>query len=155
MVRASSQTQTMVRVNCQNGDGGGSGIGELLEGANLHFGGCQLSWGCFIEKGGNPKRLVLWVPVSFPLHECVDLVGCALDGQAIHLLSKLQDVPLVLAKATCLRDKMLAAWCCGHINVGNQSIYLHRSGPLLENGLDSPKNRYGLSGFKKALLQNP
>ena len=35
---------------------------------NLHFGGCQfafwslkLSWGCFIEKAGPPKRLVLWV----------------------------------------------------------------------------------------------
>ena len=26
---------------------------------------------------------------------------------------------------------------------GNQSIYLHRSGPLLENDLDRPKNRYG------------
>ena len=42
-----------------------------MEGDDLHFGGCQftfwrlkLSWGCFIEKGGNPKRLVLWVPVS-------------------------------------------------------------------------------------------
>ena len=23
-----------------------------------------MSWGCFIEKGGNPKRLVLWVPVN-------------------------------------------------------------------------------------------
>ena len=30
---------------------------------------------------------------------------------------------------------------------GNQSIYLHRSGPLLENGLDRPKSRYGRSGF--------
>ena len=29
----------------------------------------------------------------------------------------------------------------------NQSIYLHRSGPLLENGLDRPKNRYGRYGF--------
>ena len=26
---------------------------------------------------------------------------------------------------------------------GNETIYLHRSGPLLENGLDRPKNRYG------------
>ena len=30
---------------------------------------------------------------------------------------------------------------------GNQSIYLHRSGPLLENGLDRPKSRYGRYGF--------
>ena len=30
---------------------------------------------------------------------------------------------------------------------GNESIYLHRSGPLLENGLDRPKNRYGRYGF--------
>ena len=30
---------------------------------------------------------------------------------------------------------------------GNQSIYLHRSGPLLENGLDRPKIRYGRYGF--------
>ena len=30
---------------------------------------------------------------------------------------------------------------------GNQSIYLHRSSPLLENGLDRPKNRYGRYGF--------
>ena len=30
---------------------------------------------------------------------------------------------------------------------GNQSIYLHRSGPLLENGLDRPKTRYGRYGF--------
>ena len=30
---------------------------------------------------------------------------------------------------------------------GNQSIYLYRSGPLLENGLDRPKNRYGRYGF--------
>ena len=46
-----------------------------LEVANLHFGGrqftfggCQftfwrpkLSWGCFIEKGWSPKRVVLWI----------------------------------------------------------------------------------------------
>ena len=30
---------------------------------------------------------------------------------------------------------------------GNQSIYLHRSGPLLENDLDRRKNRYGRYGF--------
>ena len=30
---------------------------------------------------------------------------------------------------------------------GNESIYLHRSSPLLENGLDRPKNRYGRYGF--------
>ena len=30
---------------------------------------------------------------------------------------------------------------------GNQSIYLDRSGPLLEDGLDRPKNRYGRYGF--------
>ena len=30
---------------------------------------------------------------------------------------------------------------------GNQSIYLHRSGPLLESGLDRPENRYGRYGF--------
>ena len=36
------------------------------------FGGCQfpfwrlnLSWGCFIEKGGSPKRVVLWLPARF------------------------------------------------------------------------------------------
>ena len=49
----------------------------FLEGADLHFGGCQftfwrlkLSWGCFIEKGGNPKRLVLWFPV-------IEVIGVA------------------------------------------------------------------------------
>ena len=26
---------------------------------------------------------------------------------------------------------------------GNESIYLHRSGAVLENGLDKPDNRYG------------
>ena len=30
---------------------------------------------------------------------------------------------------------------------GNQNIYLHRSGPLLENGLDRPENRYGRYGL--------
>ena len=30
---------------------------------------------------------------------------------------------------------------------GNETIYLHRSGPLLENGLDRPENRYGRYGF--------
>ena len=34
---------------------------------------------------------------------------------------------------------------------GNQSIYLHRGGPLLENGLDRPKNRYGRYGFPSFL----
>ena len=29
----------------------------------------------------------------------------------------------------------------------NESIYLHRSGPLLENGLDRPENRCGRYGF--------
>ena len=29
----------------------------------------------------------------------------------------------------------------------SQSIYLHCSGPLLENGLDRPKNRYGRYDF--------
>ena len=31
--------------------------------------------------------------------------------------------------------------------MGNETIYLHRSGPLLENGLDRLKNRYGRYGF--------
>ena len=30
---------------------------------------------------------------------------------------------------------------------GNETIYLHRSGPVLENGLDRPKNRCGRYGF--------
>ena len=30
---------------------------------------------------------------------------------------------------------------------GNESIYLHRSGPLLENGLDRPENRFVRYGF--------
>ena len=30
---------------------------------------------------------------------------------------------------------------------GNESIYLHHSGHLLENGLDRPENRYGRYGF--------
>ena len=30
---------------------------------------------------------------------------------------------------------------------GTPSIYLHRSGPLLENGLDRPENRYGRYGL--------
>ena len=30
---------------------------------------------------------------------------------------------------------------------GEETIYLHRSGPLLENGLDRPENRYGRYGF--------
>ena len=30
---------------------------------------------------------------------------------------------------------------------GNESIYLHRCGPFLENGLDRPENRYGRYGF--------
>ena len=30
---------------------------------------------------------------------------------------------------------------------GNETIYLHRSGPVLENGLDRPKNGYGRYGF--------
>ena len=29
----------------------------------------------------------------------------------------------------------------------NESIYLHRTSPLLENGLDRPENRYGRYGF--------
>ena len=28
----------------------------------------------------------------------------------------------------------------------HESIYLHRTGPLLENGLDRPENRYGRYG---------
>ena len=35
----------------------------------------------------------------------------------------------------------------GRQSRGNQTICLHRSGPLLENGLDRPKNRYGRYGF--------
>ena len=29
----------------------------------------------------------------------------------------------------------------------SETIYLHRSGPLLENGLDRPNIRYGRCGF--------
>ena len=43
-----------------------------------------------------------------------------------------------------LAVRCLSVPCWGR---GNQSIYLHRSGPLLENGLDRPKNRYGRYGF--------
>ena len=39
---------------------------------------------------------------------------------------------------------ILKAWIfTGNCSRGNQSIYLHRSGPLLENVLDRPENRYG------------
>ena len=41
---------------------------------------------------------------------------------------------------------LLGLWssCLLHMKKlkGNQSIYLHRSGPLLEDGLDRPKNRH-------------
>ena len=37
----------------------------ILEAANLHFGGCQLSWGGFIEKGWSPKRVVFWFSANF------------------------------------------------------------------------------------------
>ena len=30
---------------------------------------------------------------------------------------------------------------------GNESIQLHRSGSVLEHGLDRPENRYGRYGF--------
>ena len=33
------------------------------------------------------------------------------------------------------------------VSLRNQSMYLHRSGPLVENGLDRPENRYGGCGF--------
>ena len=33
----------------------------------------------------------------------------------------------------------------------NESIYHHRSGPLLENGLDRPETRYGRYGFASFL----
>ena len=36
-------------------------------------------------------------------------------------------------------------WCT--LGKENETIYLHHSGPLLENGLDRPKNRYGRHGF--------
>ena len=35
----------------------------------------------------------------------------------------------------------------GENDRGNETIYLHRRDPLLENGLDRPKNRYGRYGF--------
>ena len=48
----------------------------FLEGSDLHFGGCQLTFwrlklscGCFIEKRGNPERSVLWVPVTVSIAE--------------------------------------------------------------------------------------
>ena len=34
-----------------------------------------------------------------------------------------------------------------HENLPKIHIYLHRSGPLLKNGLDRPKNRYGRYGL--------
>ena len=37
----------------------------------------------------------------------------------------------------------------------NESIYLHRSGPLLENGLEKPENyygRYGLASFSSIAI---
>ena len=35
------------------------------------------------------------------------------------------------------------------LNKENENIYLHRSGPILENCLDRPENRYGRYGFAK------
>ena len=43
-------------------------------------------------------------------------------------------------------EKNEFVWLEANIRV-NQGIYLHRSSPLLENGLDRPKNRYGRYGF--------
>ena len=34
-----------------------------------------------------------------------------------------------------------------HVLLGNESIYLHHGGPLLENGFDSPENSYGSNYF--------
>ena len=53
------------------------------------------------------------------------------DGKAKKLNCK-QKAPTVSKKASPRRI---------------QSIYLHRSGPLLENGLDRPRNCYGRYGF--------
>ena len=39
-----------------------------------------------------------------------------------------------------------------HFVRGNQSIYLHCSGPLLESGLDRSENRYGRYGFASFLM---
>ena len=36
---------------------------------------------------------------------------------------------------------------CTPLCRGNESIYLHRSGPRLENGLDRPENCYGRYAF--------
>ena len=36
-------------------------------------------------------------------------------------------------------------WCL-HLSRGNESMYLHRNGPLLENGLDKPEKHYGRYG---------
>ena len=47
---------------------------------------------------------------------------------------------------------MASVFCWGsqasdHQGRGHKSIYLHRSGPLLENALDRPENGYGRYGF--------
>ena len=41
--------------------------------------------------------------------------------------------------------------CQSKHNRGDQSIYLHRSGPLPENSFDRPENRYGRYGFASFL----
>ena len=63
------------------------------------------------------------------------------------------DIPFFLEKVGCVVAQAFFSHGASQISLrsrvsrGNQSIYLHRSGPLLENGLDRPKNRHGRYGF--------
>ena len=74
-----------------------------------------------------------------------------LQAFAAHLLCKrMQEL------GSCLPgNRSLKKWSGEGANLwttlalprGNETIYLHRSGPLLENGLDRPENHYGRYSF--------
>ena len=69
---------------------------------------------------------------------------------ALHTVVLAQQVAKWVGWAQCVGSWQRDRHCTRFWVRGKETIYLHRSGALLVNGLDRPKNcygRYGLSGF--------
>ena len=89
----------------------------------------------------------IWVPLSLLELGDVSCSGMFMSSTPLSWIRS--EVGSLIFSWTSQLALFVAFWvyCAISQPKGNESMYLHRSGPLLENGLDRPKSRYGRYGF--------
>ena len=108
---------------------------------------CSLlfGWFCLLSQGfwGLPEKARKGDQGSDLKSQRFEIAAMSVAISVLDFGTDLEVIRLRFCVALC--DFKLRFYC--DLNRENGSTYLHRAGPLLENGLDRPEHRYGKYGF--------